>query len=89
MPTVAESGLPGFDTGSWIGMLAPAGTPAAIVEKISADVREVLAQPDTRQTLITQGATPLGMTPAAFKARIDADRQRYGRIIQESGINAD
>lgn len=85
MPTVAES-LPGFDTGSWIGMLAPAGTPPALVEKISADVREVLAQPDTRQTLILQGATPLGLTPAAFQARIDADRQRYGRIIRESGI---
>ncbi|ABE44217.1 Bug family tripartite tricarboxylate transporter substrate binding protein [Polaromonas sp. JS666] len=85
MPTVGES-LPGFDTGSWIGMLAPAGTPPAIVEKISADVREVLAQPDTRQTLIMQGATPLGLTPAAFQARIDADRQRYGRIIRESGI---
>lgn len=85
MPTVAES-LPGFDTGSWIGMLAPAGTPPALVEKISADVREVLAQPDTRQTLIMQGATPLGLTPAAFQARIDADRQRYGRIIRESGI---
>lgn len=86
MPTVGES-LPGFDTGSWIGMLAPAGTPPALVEKISADVREVLAQPDTRQTLIMQGATPLGLTPAAFQARIDADRQRYGRIIRDSGIS--
>lgn len=86
MPTVGES-LPGFDTGSWIGMLAPAGTPPAIVEKISVDVREVLAQPDTRQTLIMQGATPLGLTPAAFQARIDADRQRYGRIIRDSGIS--
>lgn len=85
MPTVGES-LPGFDTGSWIGMLAPAGTPPAIIEKISADVREVLAQPDTRQTLIMQGATPLGLTPAAFQTRIDADRQRYGRIIRDSGI---
>jgi tripartite-type tricarboxylate transporter receptor subunit TctC len=86
MPTVGES-LPGFDTGSWIGMLAPAGTPPAIIEKISADVREVLAQPDTRQTLIMQGATPLGLTPAAFQTRIDTDRQRYGRIIRESGIS--
>jgi tripartite-type tricarboxylate transporter receptor subunit TctC len=89
MPTVAESGGPGFDTGSWIGMLAPAGTPQAIVDKISADVREVLNQADTRQTLINQGATPLGMTPAAFKSRIDADRQRYGRTIQDSGIKVE
>jgi tripartite-type tricarboxylate transporter receptor subunit TctC len=89
MPTVAESGLPGFDTGSWIGMLAPAGTPPAIVDKISADVREVLAQPDTSQKLISQGATPMGTTPAAFKARIESDRQRYGRVIQERGIRID
>lgn len=89
LPTVAESGLPGFDTGSWIGLLAPAGTPAALVEKISADVREVLTQPDTRQALISQGATPLGMTPEAFKARIESDRQRYSRIIQDNGIRAD
>jgi tripartite-type tricarboxylate transporter receptor subunit TctC len=92
MPTVAESGITGlssFDTGSWIGMLAPAGTPQAIVDKISTDVREVLNQADTRQTLINQGATPLGMTPAAFKARIDADRQKYGRIIQDSSIKVE
>ena len=86
LPTVAENGLPGFDTGSWIGMLAPAGTPPAIVDKISADVREVLTQSETREKLINQGATPLGMTPAAFKARIESDRQRYGRVIQERGI---
>lgn len=92
MPTVAESGiagLSGFDTGSWIGMLAPAGTPQAIVDKISADVREVLKQVDTRQTLINQGATPMGTTPVAFKARIDADRQRYGRVIHDSGITVE
>lgn len=86
MPTMAESGLAGFDTGSWIGVLAPAGTPPAIVDKISAGVHEVLAQPETRQTLISQGATPMAMTPAAFKARIESDRQRYGRIIQDRGI---
>lgn len=89
LPTVAESGFPGFDTGSWIGILAPADTPAAIVDKISVDLREILTQPDTRQTLISQGATPLGMTPEAFKVRIESDRQRYSRIIQDNGIRVD
>ncbi len=88
MPTIAET-LPGYESGSWIGMLAPAGTPTEIVEKIAADLREVLNQPETRQTLITQGATPLPMTSAAFKARIDADRARYARIIAEGGIRID
>lgn len=88
MPTIAET-LPGYESGSWIGMLAPAGTPTEIVEKIAADLREVLNQPETRQTLITQGATPLPMASAAFKARIDADRARYARIIAEGGIRID
>lgn len=88
VPTIAET-LPGYESGSWIGLLAPAGTPADIVEKIATDLREVLQQADTRQTLVTQGATPLPLAPAAFKARIDADRARYGRIIAEGGIKAD
>lgn len=89
LPTIAESGYPGFDTGSWIGMLAPAGTPAPIVNKISADLREVLTLPDTQKTLITQGATPWPMTPEQFTARIKSDRQRYGRIIEENNLSAE
>jgi tripartite-type tricarboxylate transporter receptor subunit TctC len=89
LPTIAESGYAGFDTGSWIGMLAPAGTPAAIVNKVSADLREVLALPDTKNTLITQGATPWPMTPEQFAARINSDRQRYGKIIGENNLTAD
>lgn len=89
LPTIAESGYAGFDTGSWIGMLAPAGTPAAIINKVSADLREVLALPETQQTLITQGATPWPMTPEQFTARINTDRQRYGRIIMENNLSSD
>jgi tripartite-type tricarboxylate transporter receptor subunit TctC len=89
LPTIAESGYAGFDTGSWIGMLAPAGTPAAIINKVSADLREVLALPETQQTLITQGATPWPMTPEQFAARINTDRQRYGRIIMENNLSSD
>ncbi len=89
LPTIAESGYAGFDTGSWIGLLAPAGTSSAIISKISADLREVLALPDTKNTLITQGATPWPMTPEQFAARINSDRQRYGKIIEENNLSAD
>ena len=89
LPTIAESGYAGFDTGSWIGLLAPAGTPAAIINKVSADLREVLALPDTKNTLITQGATPWPMTPEQFATRINSDRQRYGKIIEENNLSAD
>ena len=89
LPTIAESGYAGFDTGSWIGLLAPAGTPVAIINKVSADLREVLTLPDTKNTLITQGATPWPMTPEQFAARIKSDRQRYGKIIEENNLSAD
>jgi tripartite-type tricarboxylate transporter receptor subunit TctC len=89
LPTIAESGYAGFDTGSWIGMLAPAGTPASIINKISADLREVLALPDTQKTLITQGATPWPMTPEQFAQRIKSDQARYGRIIMENNLSAE
>lgn len=89
IPTIAESGYAGFDTGSWIGMLAPAGTPASIINKISADLREVLALPDTQKTLITQGATPWPMTPEQFAQRIKSDQARYGRIIIENKLSAE
>lgn len=89
LPTIAESGFAGFDTGSWIGMLAPAGTPTSIINKISADLREVLALPDTQNTLITQGATPWPMTPEQFAQRIKSDQVRYGRIIEENNLSAE
>jgi tripartite-type tricarboxylate transporter receptor subunit TctC len=89
LPTIAESGYAGFDTGSWIGMLAPAGTPTSIINKISADLREVLALPDTQKTLITQGATPWPMTPEQFAQRIKSDQARYGRIIMENNLSAE
>jgi len=89
LPTVAESGVPGFDTGSWIGMLAPAGTSSVIIGKVAADIRAVLSQDDTRDVLIKQGATPLIMTTEEFTARINFDRKRYGEVIKASGIKVD
>ena len=88
VPTMAEAALPGYDTGSWIGLLAPTGTPAAITDKITADVRDILAQADTRQTFISQGALPRSMSTAEFTALIDADKKRYARIIQDKNIQS-
>jgi tripartite-type tricarboxylate transporter receptor subunit TctC len=89
LPTIAEAALPGFDTSSWIGMVAPAGTPTNLVEQISADIRAVVNDPEVKKTLIQQGATPLTMTPAAFKARIDLDRVRYAKVIKDANIQVE
>ena len=89
VPTLSESGLRGFNTGSWIGLVAPAGTPRKIVDKIARDVREVVTAPDVRDQFMAQGATPVGGTPAEFAALIDADRKRYAQIIRERNITAE
>jgi len=89
VPTLAEAALPGFNSISWIGLLAPAGTPRELVEKISADVREVLASDEVKQKLIELGAVPAGNTPAQFTALIEADRKRYAQVIKDKNITVD
>ena len=89
VPALAESAVPGFDSISWIGLLAPAGTPRDIVEKISADVRAVLAEPEVKARITELGGVPRANTPAEFAAMIDADRKRYAKIIAERGITVD
>ena len=89
VPTLAETVIPGFNSISWIGVLAPAATPKDLVEKISADVRDVLAADDVKGRLTDLGAIPMGMTPTQFGALIDSDRKRYTRIIKERGITID
>jgi tripartite-type tricarboxylate transporter receptor subunit TctC len=89
VPTLGESVLPGFNSISWIGMLAPSATPRELVEKISADVREVLAADDVKGRLVELGAVPSGSTPVQFAKLIDSDRKRYTRVIRDQGITVD
>ena len=89
VPTLAEGKLPGFNSISWIGLVAPAGTPSTIVEKISADVREVIDIPEVKNRLIDLGGIPKATTPADFGRLIDNDRKRYAAIIKARGITAD
>jgi tripartite-type tricarboxylate transporter receptor subunit TctC len=89
VPTLAELGVPNAESGSWVALLAPAGTPAALLDKVSADVRDVVALPDMQQALIAQGATPRGSTPAELQKTIDSDRQRYGQVIKTRGVKVE
>jgi len=89
VPTLAESVLPGFNSISWIGVLAPAGTPKDIVDKVSSDIREVLASDDVKGKLVELGALPSGNTPAQFQALIEADRKRYAQVIKDKKISVD
>ena len=86
VPTLAETGVKDAESGSWIALLAPAATPAAIIDKVAADVKEAVSAPDVREKLIAQGAVPQASTPKELQALIDKDRGRYGRIIREKGL---
>ena len=89
VPTVAEAALPGFDTGSWLGLLAPAGTPQAIVDKIAADVRDIVSEPETREKFISQGALPRAMSNAQFIALIAAEKRRYAKLIADKNLRTE
>jgi tripartite-type tricarboxylate transporter receptor subunit TctC len=89
VPTLAEAALPGFNSISWIGLLAPAGTPKDVVEKISADVRAVIGDEGVKGRLVGLGAVPSANTPEEFARMIDADRKRYAQIIRERKITVD
>lgn len=89
VPTLAETAVPGFNSISWIGLFAPAGTPKEIVDKVSADVREVVGAEDVKAKLVNLGAVPLANTPAQFTQMIANDRKRYAKIIADRKITVD
>jgi tripartite-type tricarboxylate transporter receptor subunit TctC len=86
VPTLAESGLAGFDDALWIGMWAPAGTPAPIVDKIAQDVAHALATPALRELLARNVAEPMNMTPAEFALFIRNETEAAARVIKAAGI---
>jgi tripartite-type tricarboxylate transporter receptor subunit TctC len=88
LPTVAESGLPGFEAVSWFGLLAPVGTPAAIVSKLHQDSLTVLAHPDMRASLTKLGLDTVGSAPAEFATIIKSDIAKWTKVIKEAGITA-
>ena len=89
VPTISESGLPGFEASSWFGVLAPAGTPAPVVAKINADVNKWLQSPEARDQLLAQGANAAGGTPEQFAAHIRAETEKWAKVVKASGAKAD
>jgi tripartite-type tricarboxylate transporter receptor subunit TctC len=88
LPTVAESGYPGFETVSWFGLLVPVGTPAAVVNRLHQDSVKVLAQPDMRAGFAKLGLDMVGSTPGELAAIIKSDIAKWGKVIKEAGIAA-
>jgi tripartite-type tricarboxylate transporter receptor subunit TctC len=89
VPTVSESGLPGFEFNSWFALMAPAGTPKAIVQTLHTEIAKALADPETRDKLIAQGLTPRGTSPDDLGRAMRTQLTRYGELIKQAGITAD
>jgi len=88
LPTMAESGYPGFEAVPWFGLMAPAGTPGAIIERLHRDTVKVLAQPDVRRKMNDLGLDVIGGTPGEFAAAIERETPRWASVIKQAGIKA-
>jgi tripartite-type tricarboxylate transporter receptor subunit TctC len=85
VPTVAEAGVPGYEATIWLGLMAPAKTPKAIIDKLNAEVIKVINRPDVKEAWAKQGAVPMIMTPAEFDAYLRADIDKWAQVVKVSG----
>jgi len=88
VPTFAEQGMPEFNAQAWNGLLAPAGTPKPIVQKLAAAVNEILAMPEVKEKLAAMETEPIGSTPEQFQAFLQAESEKYGRVVKSANIKA-
>jgi tripartite-type tricarboxylate transporter receptor subunit TctC len=89
LPTISEAGLAGFDANNWYGIVVPAGTPRAIIDRLNAEATKTLGMPDVKATLFNQGLDPAPGTPEQFGAYIKAERIKWAKVIKESGAKAE
>ncbi len=88
VPTIAESGYPGFETSQWYGILVPAGTPKPIVDRLQKEIANALTHPETTKKIADDGALVVGNTPAEFAAFIAREEKRWGEVVRKAGIKA-
>jgi tripartite-type tricarboxylate transporter receptor subunit TctC len=85
VPTVAEAGVPGYEATIWLGVMAPAGTPREVVEKLNGQINKVVNRPDVKDAWAKQGAVPMAMTPAEFDKYLRADIEKWADVVKVSG----
>ena len=89
VPTVSEAGVPGYEATIWLGVMAPKGTPKAIVDTLNAAISKIASQPDVKQAWSKQGAVPMVMTPVQFEKYLNDDVAKWTQVIQTAGIKVD
>ncbi len=86
VPTIAEAGVPGYDSTIWLGIMAPAGTPKPVVDKLNAEINKAISRADVKAAWDKQGATALVMSPAEFDAYLRKDIEKWAKVVKDSGI---
>jgi tripartite-type tricarboxylate transporter receptor subunit TctC len=86
VPTVAESGFPGFEATGWLGVLVPNGTPPAVVAKLNAEITKVMQNPEVKSALIAQGVEARTGTPEQFAAMMKSETTKWHKIVRDAGI---
>lgn len=89
VPTLAETVMPGFEVGAWQGVMVPAGTPKAVVDRLNTEINKALQSPDLKAKLAVQGAEPLGSTQAEYAAYVKKELARWGQVVKASGVKID
>ncbi len=89
LPTIAEAALPGFESTQWWGLYGPAALPPAIVTRLNGEINQILRSADTKKRLAADGAEPMGSTPAGLAAYHQADYEKWGKLIRETGIKGE
>jgi tripartite-type tricarboxylate transporter receptor subunit TctC len=89
LPTIAESGAPGFQASGWFGVLAAVGTPARVIDKLNAEINAAMQQPEVRDRLLAQGAEPLSGPPDALRKLLAHEREVWGKVIRDAGVKPD
>jgi tripartite-type tricarboxylate transporter receptor subunit TctC len=89
VPTVAEAGVPGYEATIWLGLMAPAGTPQPILERLSAEVNKVVNVPEVKDNWGKQGAAPMGMTPEHFGHFLRDDINKWSKLVKDTGMKVD
>jgi tripartite-type tricarboxylate transporter receptor subunit TctC len=89
VPTIAEQGLPGFNVASWFGIMAPANTPAPVVQRLYAEIAKVVETAEMRKFLVSQGAEPMLMDPPKFTEFLRAETMKWGKVVREAKLKLD
>jgi tripartite-type tricarboxylate transporter receptor subunit TctC len=89
LPTVSEAGVPGYDAVIWLGIMVPTGTPKPVVDRLNAEIRKVLAQPDVKGDFAKQGAVPMEMSADEFGRFMAQDIEKWAKVVKASGMKVD